>query len=157
MAYATVAGLPVEIGLYTCMVPMLVYALLGGARRMSISTTSTIVALTPVALAATGVQGTDNLVATATTLTLMAGVMLRAARLLRLGFLVEGVSEVVLIGLKIGVGLTIAASQLPKLLGIPPQSTSGFFQDIGNVFRNLGDVSVTTLALSAGTVGGSWS
>jgi len=79
MAYATVAGLPVEIGLYTCMVPMLVYALLGGARRMSISTTSTIVALTPVALAATGVQGTDNLVATATTLTLMAGVMLLAA------------------------------------------------------------------------------
>ena len=154
MAYATVAGLPVEIGLYTCMVPMLVYALLGGARRMSISTTSTIVALTAVALAATGVQGTDNLVATATTLTLMVGVMLLAARLLRLGFLVEGVSEVVLIGLKIGVGLTIAASQLPKLLGIPPPSTSGFFQDIGNVFRNLGDVSVTTLALSAGTVVG---
>ena len=121
---------------------------------MSISTTSTIVALTAVALAATGVQGTDNLVATATTLTLMVGVMLLAARLLRLGFLVEGVSEVVLIGLKIGVGLTIAASQLPKLLGIPPPSTSGFFQDIGNVFRNLGDVSVTTLALSAGTVVG---
>ena len=90
MAYATVAGLPVEIGLYTCMVPMLVYALLGGARRMSISTTSTIVALTPVALAATGVQGTDNLVATATTLTLMVGLMLLVARLLRLGFLVEG-------------------------------------------------------------------
>jgi MFS superfamily sulfate permease-like transporter len=82
------------------------------------------------------VQGTDNLVATATTLTLMVGVMLLAARLLRLGFLVEGVSEVVLIGLKIGVGLSIAASQLPKLLGIPPPSTSGSFQDISNVLRN---------------------
>ena len=56
--------------------------------------------------------------------------------------------------LKIGVGLTIAASLVPNLLGIPPPSTSGFLQDIGNALRNLGDVSVTTLALSAGTVAG---
>ena len=50
MAYATIAGLPVEIGLYTCMVPMVVYALLGGSRSLSISTTSTIAVLTASAL-----------------------------------------------------------------------------------------------------------
>src|SRR6185295_10191421 len=111
MAYATVAGLPVEIGLYTCMVPMVVYALLGGSRRMSISTTSTIVALTGVALVSTGVQSQDDLIATAATLTLMVGVILLIAAVLRLGFLVDAAGEPVVIGLKAGVGLTIAASQ----------------------------------------------
>ena len=52
MAYATIAGLPVEVGLYTCMLPMLVYALLGGSRSLSISTTSTIAILTASALSA---------------------------------------------------------------------------------------------------------
>src|SRR5689334_4726041 len=55
MAYGTIAGLPVEVGLYTCIVPMVVYAVLGGSRRMSLSTTSTIVALTGLAITATAV------------------------------------------------------------------------------------------------------
>ncbi len=55
MAYGTVAGLPVQVGLHTCIAPMIVCALLGGARRLSMSTTSTIVALTGAALAAAGV------------------------------------------------------------------------------------------------------
>ena len=52
MAYATIAGLPVEIGLYTCMAPMAVYALLGGSRALSVSTTSTIAVLVAATLAA---------------------------------------------------------------------------------------------------------
>ncbi len=154
MAYATVAGLPVEIGLYTCMVPMVVYALLGGSRRMSISTTSTIVALTGVALVSTGAQSQDDLIAAAATLTLMVGVILLIAAVLRLGFLVDAASEPVVIGLKVGVGLTIAASQLPKLLGIAPPDESGFFHDIGNAIRHLDDANAATLLLSIGTVGG---
>ena len=154
MAYATVAGLPVEIGLYTCMVPMVVYALLGGSRRMSISTTSTIVALTGVALVSTGAQSQDDLVAAAATLTLMVGVILLIAAVLRLGFLVDAAGEPVVIGLKVGVGLTIAASQLPKLLGIAPPATSGFFQDIGNAIRHLDDANTATVLLSIGTMGG---
>ena len=55
MAYATIAGLPVEVGLYTCMVPMAVYALLGGSRTLSVSTTSTIAVLTASTLVAAGV------------------------------------------------------------------------------------------------------
>ena len=61
MAYATIADLPVEVGLYTCMVPMLVYALLGGSRTVSVSTTSTVAVLTGSTLIAAGVaaEGTD--------------------------------------------------------------------------------------------------
>ena len=51
MAYATIAGLPVQVGLYTCMLPMLVYALLGGSRALSVSTTSTIAVLVATTLA----------------------------------------------------------------------------------------------------------
>ena len=54
MAYATIAGMPVETGLYTCMVPMLVYAVLGGSRTLSVSTTSTIATLTPSTMLAAG-------------------------------------------------------------------------------------------------------
>jgi sulfate permease, SulP family len=55
MAYATIADLPVQVGLYTCMVPMAVYALLGGSRVLSVSTTSTIATLTASTLVAAGV------------------------------------------------------------------------------------------------------
>ena len=55
MAYATIADLPVEVGLYTCMVPMVVYALLGGSRTLSVSTTSTVAVLTGSTLIAAGV------------------------------------------------------------------------------------------------------
>lgn len=154
MAYATVAGLPVEIGLCSCMVPMVVYALVGGSRRMSISTTSTIVALTGIALLSTGAQSTDDLVATGATLTLMVGAILLIAAVLRLGFLVDAAGETVVIGLKVGVGLTIAASQLPKLLGIAPPATSGFFQDVGNAVRHLDDANAATVLLSVGTIAG---
>ena len=55
MAYATIADLPVQVGLYTCMVPMVVYALLGGSRTLSVSTTSTVAILTGSTLLAAGV------------------------------------------------------------------------------------------------------
>ena len=156
MAYATVAGLPVQVGLYTCIVPMVTYALLGGSRRMSVSTTSTIVVLTGAALVSAGVDLSSpaDAIAHATTLTLLVGLVLLAARVLRLGFVVEAVSEAVLIGLKVGVGLTIAASQLPKLLGIAGPDSSGFFPDVRNALRHLGDVDGATVLLAFGTVAG---
>ena len=58
------------------------------------------------------------------------------------------------IGLKVGVGLTIAASQLPKLFGIAPPDESGFFHDIGNAIGHLDDANTATVLLSIGTVGG---
>ncbi|MFI5428575.1 SulP family inorganic anion transporter [Aeromicrobium sp. UC242_57] len=61
MAYATIAELPVQYGLYTCMVPMVVYAFLGGSRAMSVSTTSTIAVLTASTMATAGIAaGSDD-------------------------------------------------------------------------------------------------
>ena len=150
MGYATVAGLPVEIGLYTCIFPMLIYALFGTARRLSFSTTSTIVALTGLAITAAAPDST-NLVGTATTLTLMVGLLLIVFRLIRLGWMLEAVSEATLAGLKVGVGLTIIADQLPKLLGIP--STEGdFFGDVWNAIEQLPEANLTTALIGGITI-----
>lgn len=154
MAYGTVAGLPVQVGLYTCIAPMLVYVVLGGARRMSLSTTSTIVALVGLALTSVGVEGgPEDRLAAATTLTLMVGLVLWVARVVRLGFLVECVSEAVVVGLKLGVGLTIAVSQLPALLGVAG-GDGGFASDVAAVVRNLGDANRPTVVISAVTLAG---
>jgi len=152
MGYATVAGLPVEIGLYTCIFPMLVYALFGGSRRLSFSTTSTIMALTALAIASVS-DGSGTALSIATTLTLMVGVLLVVFRLLRLGWMLEAVSEATLIGLKVGVGLTIIADQLPKLLGITP-ADGGFFEDARNALDMLPEVNTATLLLSLVTMAG---
>ena len=154
MAYATIADLPVEVGLYTCIVPMLVYALLGGSRTMSVSTTSTVALLTGSTLIAAGVaaEGTDP-VGDLAMLTLLVGLILLAARMLRLGALIDNISQATLIGIKVGVGLTVAAGQLPKLLGIEGDpDASSFFGEVAGIIDDLGDISWTTVAFSAATL-----
>jgi high affinity sulfate transporter 1 len=154
MGYATVAGLPVEVGLYTCIFPMVIYALLGGSRRLSFSTTSTIVALTGLAITtAIGTDGRGDPIKVAATLTFLTGIGLIVFRVLRLGWLVEAVSEATVAGLKFGVGLTIMVDQLPKLLGITP-ADGGFFPDIRNAVDKLPDANGPTVVLSVVTLAG---
>jgi sulfate permease, SulP family len=150
MAYATIAGLPVEIGLYTCMLPMVVYALLGGSHTLSISTTSTIAILTASALAVLPPDRTpDELLRDAFTLTALVGLCLLAMRLFRLGALVEQISPATMTGVKTGVGLTVAATQLPTLLGVSGDSgDDGFFGKLADTVSKLGDVNGATLLLS---------
>src|SRR5262245_32628794 len=108
MAYATIAGLPVQVGLYTAFVPMAIYAALGTSRPLSVSTTTTLAIL---AAASFGVAapGADpaRLATVCATLTLLVGLVLLLAALLRLGFVANFLSEPVLVGFKAGIGLVI--------------------------------------------------
>ncbi|MBN7794175.1 SulP family inorganic anion transporter [Microbacterium esteraromaticum] len=154
MAYATIANLPVQIGLYTCMVPMLVYALLGGSRAMSVSTTSTIATLSATTLLTAGVAAdAENPIPDLMALTLIVGVILLLARMLKLGGLVEYISKPTILGVQIGVGATVAIGQLPKLLGenIEP-SAEGFLRAILAAIRALPDANTATVLLSVGSV-----
>lgn len=155
MAYATIAEMPVEVGLYTCMVPMVVYAFLGGSRVLSVSTTSTIVTLTASSLVAAGVVvGSDDAIGDLGTLALLVGGILFATRVLRLGPLVDNVSEALLTGLKVAVGLTVAAGQLPALLGVAGEaSADNFFAEARSALGDLGDANGATVLLGAGTIG----
>ncbi|MEA3278218.1 MAG: SulP family inorganic anion transporter [Pseudomonadota bacterium] len=150
MAYATVAGLPVQVGLYTAFVPMVVYAVLGTSRPLSVSTTTTIGILTGAQLAAIapGADAAELLVASAT-LAFMVGVVLVAASLLRLGVVASFISEPVLTGFKAGVGLVIVLDQVPKLLGVHFDKGS-FLQDLVTLVQHLPQTSVATLAVGVG-------
>lgn len=154
MAYATIANLPVQVGLYTCIVPMLVYALLGGSRAMSVSTTSTIATLTATTLVSAGVAaGSDDALGSLMMLTLLVGVILLLARLCRLGGLVENISGATVLGLKIGVGATVAVGQLPKLLGETVDfSGHGFLRSLVAAWQATESVNFVTVALSAGSI-----
>lgn len=154
MAYATIANLPVQVGLYTCIVPMLVYALLGGSRAMSVSTTSTIATLTATTLVSAGVAaGSDDPIGSLMMLTLLVGVVLLLARVARLGSLVENISGATVLGLKIGVGATVAVGQLPKLLGESVDfSGHGFFRSLVAVGQALDSANGPTIALSVGSI-----
>ena len=123
MAYAVIAGLTVEVGLYTALAAMLVYPLLGSSRPLSVTTTSEIAMLTAAAIAAVPASIPDvRAVAVASTLALLVGVMLMFARVLRLGFLANIVSKPVLVGFEAGIGIAVAVSQLKNVLGIHPAS-----------------------------------
>jgi MFS superfamily sulfate permease-like transporter len=150
MAYATVAGMPVQFGLYTCMLPLVVYAFIGGSRTASMSTTSTVATLTASTMLGAGiVAGSPDATSELITLTLLVGVILLAARLLKLGSIVENINRATLIGLKAGVGLTIAASQLPKLLGVAPDPNhDGFFRVLWSALSQVGDAHVVTVGLT---------
>jgi len=154
MAYATIANLPVQVGLYTCIIPMLVYALLGGSRAMSVSTTSTIATLTATTLVTAGVAAeSEDAAGTLMALAMLVGLMLLAARLLRLGSLVENISAATVLGVKIGVGGTVAVGQLPKLLGEDANpSGEGFFRAISAAISAFDSISWPTVAISVGSI-----
>jgi len=148
MAYATIAGLPVQIGLYTALVPMVIYALLGSSRPLSVSTTTTIAILSGAALGTVAPGGgSAELITASATLAVMVGLVLLLAAALRLGFVANFISEPVLVGFKSGIGLVIVVDQLPKLLGIHIDK-AGFFRDLASIAGHLPEVSVPTVVLS---------
>lgn len=152
MAYATVAGLPVAVGLYTAFVPMLIYALLGSSRVLNVSSTTTLAILagTQLGLAVPDGDPTRLLTASAT-LAALTGAMLILAGLLRLGFVANFISTPVLTGFKAGIGLVIVLDQVPKLLGIHIDK-QGFFLDIVSIVQHLPQTSLLTLAVAAATL-----
>jgi hypothetical protein len=151
MAYATIAGLPVQTGLYVATVPMLVYALLGTSRPLSVSTTSTLAALTAAAVAVAAHGDPSRAPAAAATLAALSGGLLLGAGLLRLGVMADFISAPVLAGFKAGTGLLIAAGQLGKVLGVPQEGDS-FPAKVGSALSHLGQVSWPTVGLAAGSI-----
>ena len=152
MAYATIAGLPVEVGLYTALVPMVVYAALGTSRVLSVSTTTTLAILAASALGAVA-PGAEPaaLLRASSTLALLVGAILIVARLLRLGFVANFISEPVLTGFKAGIGLVIVVDQAPKLLGLH-YDKAGWFRDVASFFRHLPETGTATLAVGLATL-----
>jgi sulfate permease, SulP family len=147
MAYATIAGLPVQVGLYTVLVPMAIYAVVGTSRPLSMSTTTTLAILAAAQLGQVAAAGNPaSLIGASATLTLLVGAILLLAALLRLGFIANFISEPVLIGFKAGIALVIVVDQVPKLLGVhPPKGT--FVHNLLATLQAIPRASLPTLAV----------
>jgi high affinity sulfate transporter 1 len=151
MAYATIAGIPVQVGLYTAFVPMVVYALLGTSSVLSVSSTTTIAILSAAALGeVTQANPQASLAGATATLCVLVGAILVVARIFRLGYVANFISDPVLTGFKAGIGLVIVVDQVPKLLGIHIHK-EGFFHDVLSIFGHVPETSILTLMVAVCT------
>src|SRR3979411_1045760 len=115
---AKIAGMPVVTGLYTMLVPLAAFAVLGSSRHLVVGADSATAAILAAGLAGSAAQGSPRYVQLAGTAALLAGGLLLLARLIRLGFLANFLSRTVLVGFLTGVGIQVAGGQLPEMLGL---------------------------------------
>ncbi|WP_299558224.1 sulfate permease [uncultured Sulfitobacter sp.] len=149
LAYALLAGLPAEAGLYASIVPILLYALLGTSRALAVGPVAVISLLTAATLGNIAAQGTMGYAAAALTLAFLSGAILLAMGLFRLGFLANFLSHPVISGFITASGIIIAASQLKHILGITA-SGDNLPELLHGLWTHLGDINWITLILGAG-------
>ena len=149
MAYAEVAGLPAVVGLWAIVGPLLVYAVLGSSRQLSVGPESTTALMTAAAIGAVVADDPDRYAALAAALCLVVGMLCVLGWVGRLGFLADLLSKPVLIGYMAGIAAIMVVSQLGKLTGIDVDADS-FAGEIAFVATHLDQVHGPTVALAAG-------
>jgi SulP family sulfate permease len=154
LAYAQLAGLPAVTGFYASILPLLVYALIGGSPGVALSfgPVAVLSLMTAAALAPLADTGSAAYLVAATSLTLMVGVFLLAMGLLRLGFIANFLSHPVISGFVSGAAILIAVSQIKFLLGV---SVSGLtlLDVLPGLYRQLHAIHAPTMALAAVSLG----
>jgi len=118
LGFAKIAGMPLVTGLYTLLLPMAVYALVGSSRHLVVAADSATAVILAAALTGLAATGSERYVRLAGLAALLTGGLLLVARLARLGFLANFLSRTVLVGFLTGVGIQVAAGQLPDMLGV---------------------------------------
>ncbi len=151
LAYAGLAGLPPQTGLYCYLVAGLGYAIFGSSRHLAVGPTSAISLLLGVTLAGLAAGDPARLAALASLTALIVAGIFALAWLLRLSVLVSFISESILTGFKAGAALVIASTQLPKLLGVPGGGDD-FFERVGQLFWQAPGAHLLTLAVGAGAI-----
>ncbi len=151
LAYATIAGVPVQYGLYTAFAALIAYAIFGTSKQVIQGPSATVAAvstaiITPLVGAAA--IGTEKAVPWAAALALVAGVVYLVLGVLRMGWVSNFLSRAVLAGFIFGFAIGIVIDQVPKLLGTDAVDGS-YAQELWNVLGELGDVSSTTLVVGA--------
>ena len=133
MGYTKISGTPVITGLYTMLIPTALFALFGSSRHLVVGADSATAAILAAGLVGIASVGSDQYLALAGVLALMAAVFLILARVLRLGFLADFLSRTVLIGFLTGVGVQVALGQIAGMLGLE----SGGHGTLGKLWHNL--------------------
>ncbi|WP_163575702.1 SulP family inorganic anion transporter [Halomonas faecis] len=151
LAYAILAGLPAEVGLYASLLPLLAYALLGTSRTLAVGPVAIVALMTGTALAKVATPGTPEYLHAALVLSLLSGLMLIAMGLLRMGFLANFLSHPVIGGFLSASGILIAASQAGHLFGIDVDA-AGLLPHLAEIGRDLPQLHAPTFAIGIGTL-----
>ncbi|MGB0749998.1 MAG: SulP family inorganic anion transporter [Magnetospiraceae bacterium] len=152
VAFAMIAGLPPQIGLYTAMVTPIVAALFGSSMHLISGPTTSISIVVFAVISQHAQPGTPDFVAMALTLTLLAGVYQLALGIARLGILVNFVSHTVVIGFTAGAAILIATSQMKNFLGVYVPAGESFLHTWYKLFLELDHVNPYVLAVAASTL-----
>jgi len=152
MAYALLAGLPPEIGLYASTLPVLAYAIFGTSRQLAVGPVAIVSLLTASALSPLYEQGTAGYVSAAALLAIMVGLVHLVLGVGRLGFIVNFLSHSVLVGFTAAAAIIIGFSQVKHILGVSIDRKDHFYETVIDVAKALGDTHGVTLALGAGSI-----
>ena len=152
LAYALLAGLPPEMGLYASMLPIILYSVFGTSRALAVGPVAVVSLLTVAAVSKIAVPGTSEYIAAAITLAFLSGLILLALGLFRLGFLANFLSHPVIAGFITATGIIIAASQLKNILGIDAHGHT--LPDlIGSLAQNVSQVNWNTAVIGVVATG----
>ena len=146
LAYAMLAGLPPEIGLYASILPIMAYALFGTSRTLAVGPVAVISLMTLTAASSIAPPGSPQFIAAALILALLSGLMLIAMGVLRLGFLANLLSHPVVSGFITASGIIIATSQLKSLLGVPAKGEA-LPELVTTLIANIGATNIPTLII----------
>ena len=151
MGYANIAGMPVITGLYTLVLPVIIFAILGSSRHLVVGADSATAAIMFAGLSGMAAVASPQYVALAGMLALITGGFLLIARFLKLGFIANFLSRTVLIGFLTGVGIQVACGQFPGLFGLA-KTGSGSIDYVVNAFKDMGSASWSTFAVSMAVI-----
>ena len=148
LAYALLAGLPPEVGLYASVLPLIAYAVFGTSTALAVGPVAVVSLMTAAAVGRVAATGTADYASAAIMLALLSGVMLALMGLFRLGFVANFLSHPVISGFITASGIIIATSQIGGLLGI---STQGHAMPhlVMSIVENIGGINPWTLAVGA--------
>jgi SulP family sulfate permease len=149
LAYALLAGLPPEVGLYASIAPLVVYAVFGSSRVLAVGPVAVVSLMTAASIAPLAAQGSPAYWQAAMALALLSGAILFVLGLLRLGFLANFLSHPVISGFITASAIVIAASQLKTLLGIQAKGET-LPPLLASIAQHLQDTNPRTLAIGAG-------
>ena len=152
LAYASLAGLPPEVGLYASIVPLLLYAILGTSQVLAVGPVAVVSLMTATAIGEHALAGTPQYWAVAITLAFLSGAMLLLMGLLRLGFLASFLSHPVISGFITASALLIAAGQLKVVLGVKSEGQH-FAEILFSFIRQIGQVHLTTALIGLTMIG----
>ena len=151
MAYAQMAGVPPQQGLYSAIIGMAVYAVFATSRHLKITTSSTMSIMSIAVVGPLVAAGFGSYVALSSALAMTVGLIMLILSFMKLGFISDFLSKSVMTGYIFGVALLIAMSQLPKVFGVPGGDGT-FFQQLGQFIANLPQTNPYALALGVGTI-----